>query len=176
MGQSLTAGRMSKNHQRLNNTAKLNLVSLMDIFTILVFFLLLNSGDAEVLQSSKHIKLPDSVSEQIPEDNVVVTVSGSAILVGGRQVASIEEVLATANGSTIKGLEEELLYLASKRPDKTEREIELGRGVTIMGDHSIPYEILKVVMGTCAKVDYRNIALAVSKVSGHKPEADETGG
>lgn len=164
MGQSLTAARMSKNHQRLSNVAKLNLVSLMDIFTILVFFLLLNSGDAEVLQSNKHIKLPDSVSEQTPNDNLVVMVNDKFLLVGGRQVASIDDILDSKTGF-IKGLEDELSYLAGKRPELTDKEKELGRAVTIMGDQAIPYDILKMVMATCAKSDYRNIALAVSKVS-----------
>lgn len=165
MGQSLTAARMSKNHRRLNNTAKLNLVSLMDIFTILVFFLLVNSGESEVIQSNKHIKLPDSISEQIPVNAILVMVGDKNILVGGRKVATIEEAYATESGF-IKGLEEELKYLASKRTDLTERELELGRAVTILGDHTIPYDLLKLVMGTCASANYRNISLAVSKVAG----------
>ena len=174
MGQSLTAARMSKNHQRLSNTAKLNLVSLMDIFTILVFFLLVNSGESEVIQSNKHIKLPDSVSEQTPTNTTMVMISSEGILVGGRQVTTIDEALATKTGF-ITELEEELKYLSSKRVELTETEQKLGRAVTIMGDHSIPYALLKLVMGTCAKADYRNISLAVSKISGMTDTSDGEG-
>lgn len=172
MGQSLTAQRMAKNHQRLNNTAKLNLVSLMDIFTILVFFLLVNSGESEVIQSNKYITLPDSVSEQVPINATLVMITETNILVDGRQVASMEEAYESQSGF-IKGLEDELSYLASKRTDLTEKEQTLGRAVTIMGDHSIPYDLLKLVMATCAKVDYRNISLAVSKVTSMTGSAGE---
>ena len=40
----------------------LNLVSLMDIFTILVFFLLVNSSDVETLPNAKDLQLPESIS------------------------------------------------------------------------------------------------------------------
>ena len=93
MKQSLRAKRMAKHHRRLNQVPKLNLVSLMDIFTILVFFLLVNSGDVEVLQADKSIKLPASVSEQIPENNLLVVVSATDVLVGGRSVGKISELL-----------------------------------------------------------------------------------
>ena len=53
----------------------LNLVSLMDIFTILVFFLMVNSSEVEVLQTSSKIKLPDSTSEQRPENQLVISIS-----------------------------------------------------------------------------------------------------
>lgn len=61
MKQSLRAKRMAKHHRRLNQAPKMNLVSLMDIFTILVFFLLVNSSDVEVLQTDKSIKDRKSV-------------------------------------------------------------------------------------------------------------------
>ena len=53
MVRSGRAKRMEKHHKRNKSTAALNLVSLMDIFTILVFFLLVNSSDVETLPSTK---------------------------------------------------------------------------------------------------------------------------
>lgn len=47
----------------------------------------------------------------------------------------------------------------------TEVEREKGRAVTIMGDQSIPYVLLKRIMSTCAANDYRNISLAVNQVA-----------
>jgi biopolymer transport protein ExbD len=72
MKSSLRARRMASNHRRMQQNSKLNLVSLMDIFTILVFFLMVNSGDVEILQSDKDITLPDSVSEQKPDLTLLV--------------------------------------------------------------------------------------------------------
>ena len=54
---------MERHHARHKAGGGLNLVSLMDIFTILVFFLLVHSGDADVLQSSTDVELPESISQ-----------------------------------------------------------------------------------------------------------------
>ena len=50
----------------------MNLVSLIDIFTILIFFLLSSAAGVEILPSSKAVKLPQSVSEKSPRETVVV--------------------------------------------------------------------------------------------------------
>ncbi|WP_185234754.1 ExbD/TolR family protein [Teredinibacter franksiae] len=163
MKQSMHAKRMARAAKRHGAASKLNLVSLMDIFTILVFFLLVNSSDVEVLQSDKSIKLPESVAEKPPENNLIVAVSHESILVGGRKVADMQQVKET-KGNEIKGLKDELVYLAGRKPYKTEEEALKGRDVTIMGDKGIPYDVLKKVMTTCAKSEYRNISLAVSKL------------
>jgi len=102
---SIHAKRMERKHRQTSKTSKLNLVSLMDIFTILVFFLLVNSSDVEVLD-----------------------------------------------------------YLAARKPYKDEEAEKLGRDVNIMADKDTPYSLLKKVMATCAKAEYRNISLAVSQV------------
>ncbi|WP_200911635.1 ExbD/TolR family protein [Teredinibacter purpureus] len=163
MKQSIHAKRMARTNKRHKATSKLNLVSLMDIFTILVFFLLVNSSDVEVLQSNKDIQLPESFAEQQPKTNLIVSVSHESILVGGRKVADIA-LINNSNDAEIKGLKEELEYLAARKPYRTDEEAQKGRDVTIMGDKGIPYDLLKKVMTTCAKSEYRNISLAVSQV------------
>ena len=49
------AKRMARNHRRMAQPARLNLVALMDIFTILVLFLIVNNSDVEVLQPDRRI-------------------------------------------------------------------------------------------------------------------------
>lgn len=163
MKQSVHAKRMARTNRRHNSVPKLNLVSLMDIFTILVFFLLVNSSDVEVLQSNNEIKLPESTAEQKPEDNLVVTVSKDALLVGGRKVADLSAI-ERSQTSEIEPLKKELEYLASRKPYASKEDEEAGRDVTIMGDKAIPYKLLKKIMTTCAKAEYRNISLAVSQI------------
>lgn len=162
MKQSLRAKRMEKHHRRLNQVPKLNLVSLMDIFTILVFFLLVNSGDVEVLQTDKSIKLPASFSEQIPEENLVVLVSATDVLVGGRVVGSVAELVASS-GELFAPLQQELKYQAERAGPLTEKNQATGRPVTIMADQKVPYQLLKKIMATCAAAEYRDISLAVTK-------------
>lgn len=162
MKQSLRAKRMAKHHRRLNQVSKVNLVSLMDIFTILVFFLLVNSGDVEVLQADKSIKLPASVSEQIPENNLLVVISATDVVVGGRSVGKIAELLTSTEDKFVP-LETELKYQADKAsPLKAEDQL-VGRPVTIMADQKLPYMMLKKIMATCASAGYRDISLAVTQ-------------
>lgn len=172
MKQSIRARRMARHHKRGHAASKLNLVSLMDIFTILVFFLLVNSSDVEVLQTNKSIELPESTSEQRPDTTLVVQVSNENIIVGGRSVARIAEVQKSSDNNIV-GLEEELKYRASRAGPLPPEKEEIGRAVTIQGDKEVPYTVLKKIMTTCAANEYRNISLAVSKVAKETLEAEE---
>ena len=79
--------RRAERKSRNKTMVDMNLVSLIDIFTILIFFLLSNAGGVETLPSPKAVKLPESMAEKAPRETVVVVVSGTEILVGGRKVA-----------------------------------------------------------------------------------------
>jgi biopolymer transport protein TolR len=165
MQKSERAKRMQKRHDRAKRAAgQLNLVSMMDIFTILVFFLLVNSSDVEVLPSSKDIELPQSIAEDKPEVSVIILIDEERILVQGTPVATIADVLARP-GNDIPALREALLA-------QNDRELQIGsendiaaREVTIMGDKDIPYRLLKKVMATCTASDYGQISLAVMQKS-----------
>jgi biopolymer transport protein ExbD len=158
MKQSRRAKRMERHHKRNKGTPTFNLVSLMDIFTILVFFLLVNSGEGEVLPSAKSVELPESVSEQKPEQNVVVIVTGKDILVQGTTVTTVAEI-GNKNSDAIDSLR------AALRAQKKSRIIETDRtaatAVTIMGTKQTPYHLLKQIMTTCTEVGYGRISLAV---------------
>lgn len=164
MKQSVRARRMARHHRRLSKLPKLNLVSLMDIFTILVFFLLVNSSEVEVLSRDQDIKLPTSVADQQPEDSLLLVVGREQILVNGRPVGSVADVL-NAEDERIESLAEELAFRAERARPLNEVEQQTGRPITIMGDRSIPYKLLKKIMATCADSDYRDIALAVDQTS-----------
>lgn len=140
-------------------SASLNLVSLMDIFTILVFFLMVNSSEVEVLQTSSKIKLPDSTSEQRPENQLVISISQDDLVLQGRPVARVDEIMDPAI-SVIDGLKSELEYQAARKG----RIPEGGFEITIMGDRELPYWLLKKVMLTCQTTDFARISLAVNKL------------
>ncbi len=147
--------------QKHAKSASLNLVSLMDIFTILVFFLMVNSSEVEVLQTSSKIKLPDSTSEQRPENRLVVSIDQDNIVLQGRPVARVSEVI-DPEVKTIDGLREELSYQAARKGEIP----ELGFEITIMGDRELPYWLLKKIMYTCQQSDFAQISLAVNRVEG----------
>ena len=167
MSSSLRSRRMKRNHKRGAKPAKLNLVALMDIFTILVLFLMVNNGDVEVLQSDKTIVLPESVSEQKPELALTIRISASDIVVLGRKIEAVETALAQESDNLLS-LEKELYYQASRAPQLSEAEREHGRAVIIMASSEMPYKLLKRVMTSCAEANYRNISLAVNS----KPEEE----
>ena len=153
-------------HQKKTKVAGLNLVSLMDIFTILVFFLLINSGNVEVLETDDSLDLPSSNSERAPEETLVVLVNRGAIVVGGRPLNTLERT----NNGEIVALSEELQHQASRKTNLTEREEQDGFAVTIMGDKDTPYWLLKSIIQTCSAKNYRDIALAVNQIPGAKAE------
>lgn len=161
--------RIGKRRQRQSKkkAAGLNLVSLMDIFTILVFFLMVNSSEVEVLQTSSDIELPDSTSEQRPENQLVITVSADDLIVQGRPVAKIQDILGDTE-PLIAGLHSELEYQAERRGELPEG----GHEVTVMGDKALPYWLLKRILYTCQTTDFAQISLAVNKL-GNGPSVEE---
>ncbi|HEY5622612.1 MAG TPA: biopolymer transporter ExbD [Gammaproteobacteria bacterium] len=164
MRHSGRAARMERHHQRHKRSVTLNLVSLMDIFTILVFFLLVNSGDVQTLPNAKDLALPESVAEQRARETVVVTVTDSDLLVQGRLVASVAEVMQR-DDLIIPELRAALQSQTDRTIRQDAREDIAGREVTIMGDKEIPYSLLKRIMATCTDAEYGQLSLAVMQVS-----------
>ena len=167
MVKSARAKRMNKHHKRNKAVGGLNLVSLMDIFTILVFFLLVSSSEVQTLPNAKDMTLPESIAEKKPEENVVVLIGKTDILVQGSPVAKIADVLAM-KGNDIPALREALLSQNDRVLRREAKENIAGREVTIMGDKEIPYRLLKKVMATCTASDYGQISLAVLQKSSDK--------
>jgi len=164
MKMSRRAKRMSRHFARNKKQPTLNLVSLMDIFTILVFFLMVNQSDVKVLQNDESIKMPESHAEKLPEEALVVFVNNENILVQGRAVAAVKD--ASGPDAIIPELQKELEYQATKqRVLSSEKQAE-GRPLTIVGDKKIPYALLKKIMATCSEANYTNISLAVNRKPG----------
>jgi biopolymer transport protein ExbD len=149
------AERKSRNQTMVD----MNLVSLIDVFTILIFFLLSNSGGVDTLPSPKAVHLPESVAEVSPRDTVVVVVSGSEILVGGRRVAMVADVIGT-EGDLIEPLKTELDLQANRQVLRKENEATAKR-LTIMGDKDIPYRLLRKIMYTSASANFSDVSFAV---------------
>ena len=147
---------MASHHKRRNDrTASLNMVSLMDIFTILVFFLLVTSSDSNTLPSTKSLDLPVSTTDKVPKKTLVIMVNNDDIKINGKMIVPVKT--AVNNGKTIvPELALSLIKFAKKEDKKKKRY-----NITIMGDKQIPYKLLKKIMLTCAGTKYANISLAV---------------
>lgn len=135
----------------------LNLVSLMDIFTILVFFLLVNSS-AQQLPNTRDIKLPTSTSTKTPKTNLILTITKNNIVVSGHKVADTSDVLNDPR-AIIPNLVSELKFQASK---ESVQQVDKNKthSVTIVGDENIPYKLLSKVLATCRAANYTHIDFA----------------
>lgn len=160
--------RLQHHQARMKTTSKLSLVSLMDIFTILVFFLMVNASDVQVLQNNKELQLPESVSKASAQDNLVLTIFKSTILLQGKPIAKVADI-KDSKSAEIELLATELNYYSAKSP-LSEAKLEEGRGINIMADKNVPYSLLKRVMQTAANSGYTNISLAVEQVYGVSDE------
>jgi biopolymer transport protein ExbD len=172
MYKSKRAKRMEVRHKRHKAAGALNLVSLMDIFTILVFFLLVNSSEVEVLPNAKDIQLPESIAEQKAKESVVILIGEEDIIVQGTPIVKVSDVMRR-RGNDIPELRQALLSQNDRVLRKEAQDDIASREVTIMGDKDIPYRLLKKVMATCMESDYGRISLAVLQKSSDK--LDEVG-
>ncbi|HYB50111.1 MAG TPA: biopolymer transporter ExbD [Burkholderiaceae bacterium] len=149
---------------RNQSLVDMNLVSLIDIFTILIFFLLSNTAEVQVLPSSKAVKLPESVADKSPKETVTVVVNSEDILVQGHKVASVAEAMATEE-DMIAPLKAELDIQAGHEMIRRENAPQ-NKPITIMGDKNIPYRLLRKVMYTCARANFSEVSFAVQRKNG----------
>ena len=94
---------------------------------------------------------------------MIIQVTATELIIQGRLITDVESVMGL-EGQIIPELDAELKRQTARNPEVTEEIIALGRPVTIQGHNEIPYKLLKKVMTTCAKAEYRAISLAVSKI------------
>jgi biopolymer transport protein ExbD len=146
----------------------MNLVSLIDVFTILIFFLLAQVGPPEMLSSQKSVQLPASTTEKAPRETLVLVVSNEDILVDGRRVAGVSEV-ATLADDIVKPLKAELDLQAQRVAVKAENQ-KATNPITILADKDIPYRVLKKVMVTCAAANFGDVSFGLRRKDG-KAEA-----
>jgi biopolymer transport protein ExbD len=151
--------RRAERKSRNQTMVDMNLVSLIDVFTILIFFLLSNATGVEILPSPKAVMLPESISQKSPRETVVVVISGTEILVQNRAIASVPEVLA-GDGDVIAPLKAELDLQAGRQVVRADNEAQ-AKAVTIMGDKDIPYRLLRKVMVTASQSGYADVSFAV---------------
>jgi biopolymer transport protein ExbD len=153
------ARRMAVHHLRHQAAFELNLIPLIDILSVMVSFLLVYSTEVEVIQNSKGIEIPQSISQTAPNHSVVVMITKTDLFVQGELIESVQDVRADPAATIAR------LGAALKRPLLVGKDISeatlAAREITIMADKSLPYEVIKKVMATCTDADYGKISLAV---------------
>lgn len=157
MKQSRRLQRMARRNRKVQG---MNLTSLMDVFTILVFFLLTNSSSEQQIDPPKEIELPDSVVEAKPKENVVIMVSESQVLVQGMVVANTQDLLASKE-QIVVSVANRLIEIKNTVIGINTKSVAESKEVTILAHKTIPFKVLKKIMGTCSGAGYTKISLAV---------------
>ena len=149
--------RMKRNRLKIG---KMNLTSLMDVFTILVFFLLVNSGSVELVEAPKDVKLPESIEESKPRETVVVAVSPETVMVQGKLVAMVEDILNDEEAA-LDPLAARLAELSESVIGASTMTVAESQEVTILADKDVPFIVVRKVMSACTGEGYENVSLAV---------------
>jgi len=149
--------RMSRNRLKIT---KMNLTSLMDVFTILVFFLLVNSGSVELLESPKNMTLPEARVETKPRETVVIFVSPEEVLVQGRIAARVADILE-GDLSTVDPITSRLAELRDNIVGPSTLAVAGSQEITILADKSVPFIVIRKIMSACTGEGYENVSLAV---------------
>jgi biopolymer transport protein TolR len=156
----MTPTRIRRHRTRRHGASHFALVPFIDMMTILVVFLLAHTAEVDILPNTKNISIPQSLSDRKPSAAVVVMVTKDSVYVDGNLVGSLAD-LAANQGPVFAPLKNALLaqndriLAGAQKTDASKRE------VTIMGDKTIPYSILKKIMLSCSDAEYGKVSFAV---------------
>jgi biopolymer transport protein ExbD len=129
---------MARHHKR-HESAEINLTSMIDMMTILVFFLLVHGGFIRL--AILELNLPAAQSEQAndpPTFQLEIIVRDTGIEVGDRNVGLLNRIDNTPDGYDYPKLTEYLVRLKEQFPDKTD--------ATLLLEPDIEYDALVSVM------------------------------
>lgn len=127
--------RRAMRRARRRRGTELNIVSMIDILTVLVFFLLVNSIGVSILG----INLPDINAKPPtpPPHSLSVTVRKDGLAVSDLG-AVVKALPNTADGYDFTGLHELALQLKDRIPDEDK--------ITLLFESGVPYEVLVASM------------------------------
>jgi biopolymer transport protein ExbD len=152
-------------HAKKSGFADLLITPLVDMFVIIVLFLIANfSATGEVLMMNSEIQLPEAVNVQEVESVPVVLVSKDQVLIDGQVIGRTED-LTREEYLNIPALEEKLREL-KKRFEDLRALAQYDQGgfkgdVNIQAHREVQFKIIKRIMFSCATAGYANINFAV---------------
>lgn len=153
-----------------DGTFLLQITSMVDMFTIILVFLLKSfSVSAVQIDPHKDLALPQSLSTSNPIEGVKMVVTKTGIFIEDKEIITYKENNTRAiftdktDPKFIPDLFQELEVHAKKSRDIAEVNKELGfdGNLILQADETMPYSFLKKVMYTSMVAGYSNIKLAV---------------
>ncbi len=150
--------RMERNNRKSDvKGLGINLIPMMDVLCVLVFFLLFHSFNTTLPDAQ--IALPVSVVETKPRETVAIVVTPEVVTIQGEAVISTPKLFDNSMG---------IIYEVRERLEQLRNIIETStktagesREITLLADKTIPFKVLKKIMSTCTASGYGRISLAV---------------
>ncbi|MFZ5475779.1 MAG: ExbD/TolR family protein [Myxococcota bacterium] len=140
---------MRRGRRRIPATPMVTVTSMMDMFTIILVFLL-NFLDPTQQQAAE-LALPTSrATEAAPSDAVTLTVSRDAVLVAGQHVAGASE--AGLDEAARAALEGALETARSRSKDATLR---------VAADKAVPYRVLVAALRAAGDAGFEQYSFVV---------------
>ena len=157
--------RMERNNKR--HSASLNLIPMLDVLSVLVFFLLFHSFNGDMPE--QRLALPQSVVETKPRGTVAISVTSEVVMIQGEPVVGTPALLDDRIG-TVPQITERLAQIEgsmnNQTGNETVAETEI-KEITLLADKTIPFNVLKKIMTSCTASGYGKISLAVIQKAGH---------
>jgi biopolymer transport protein ExbD len=142
----------------------LNITSMLDMFTILIIFLLKSySAEGIILTIPADLHLPHSTTQSAPEPGLVVEVSKNVLVVDGKILDVDLKEIRDSERLIIDSLYDHLITKARQYEEISALNPNAGfTGRLILeGDREIPFRLLKKILYTCGQAGFINQSLAV---------------
>lgn len=159
--------------QRDVNT-DLNLVPMIDIFVLLVIFLIQQfSADGDLLFMTDRIKMPEAANYDQLMRAPVIQISPDDIALEGQMIARISDL----EGQELWNIPklEEVLRDQKKAFETLNTSQEFKGDINIQADVNVPFKVLKKVMYSANQAGYFNINFAVIAAGGGAPSEETEG-
>ena len=147
-----------------NGDVKLNITPMMDIFTIILVFLLkIFSAQGQLVTPAEGLTLPTSSTEKRAVEALSVQVLSDQIIVEKKVVLereSYHQILNDGASILIQPLYDALMKHSEEAKKTSEMYGRTFSGqITIHGDSDIPYNYITKIMYTCGQAGFHDIKL-----------------
>jgi biopolymer transport protein ExbD len=141
MAQSKVAGRVRRNHARYRGRHEINVVPMVDMMLILLFFLIFSAVFTKTNILELNLPGADTAVPDLPQGlNLEVIIRKSGIEIADRGTGLLRTLPLTGEAYDLKGMSDYLQLVKSRYPDKTD--------ATILLEQDIEYDTLVKVMDT----------------------------
>lgn len=157
----------AKKHRRQGpKEMKLQITSMIDIFTILLVFLLKSySAEGQLIQIAESIALPSSTAQEEVQPAVSVGFNGQSLYVDGKLLIEDVQPFIDSEELLIEPLYAVLEQSAAHLKDiaSVNEAVDFTGEIVLQGDKQVPFKLLKKIIFTAGQAEYVNQSLAVFK-------------